>query len=70
MTVVSSPEGPADEEDGELPAGWELQLDENGIEYYWNSRLRTASWSRPMRAVEGGQLPEGWKAYDDDLGHK
>ena len=51
-----------------LPKNWEELRDKHGETYYWNSRERRSSWSKPVRQVAGRPLPPGWKVYTDDDG--
>lgn len=48
-----------------LADGWVEELDDAGDTYYYNARLRTASWTRPVLA-QGDELPEGWQAYEEE----
>ena len=57
------------EQSGEpLPKNWEEHRDEHGETYYWNTRERRPSWSKPVYQVAGRPLPPGWKVYTDDDG--
>jgi hypothetical protein len=56
------------DDDGPLPAGWTVETDEDGSEYFWNINERFASWTKPVRAKTSQQLPAGWKEYKDDEG--
>ena len=53
-----------------LPHGWEMVRDERGRDYYWSTRLRRATWTRPHELRESATLPSGWEEYDDDNGRK
>jgi hypothetical protein len=57
-----------DEDDGPLPAGWTVETDEDGSEYYWNVNERFASWSKPVRVDRSAAPPDGWKEFSDDEG--
>ena len=55
-----------------LPPDWELEHDEDGREYYWNTRMRTATWTRPT--AQGGLqycggVPPGWTEHSDAAGN-
>ena len=47
------------------PAGWVIEHDVDGTEYYWNEQLRSASWTRPV-VSHGGSPMDGWAEYDDE----
>ena len=47
------------------PAGWVVEHDVDGTEYYWNEALRSASWTRPVLS-HGGSPMDGWAEYDDE----
>ena len=53
-----------------LPRDWEARVDEQGDEYFWNTRDRTATWSRPLKVIAGRKMPEGWKSYTDEDGNR
>ena len=42
------------------------ELDDDGVPYYWNERLRAASWTRPVVSEAGMSAPTGWVAYVED----
>ncbi|CAJ0964046.1 unnamed protein product, partial [Mesorhabditis belari] len=65
-----TPNGNGDDEDGSLPAGWDMQVASNGRIFYVDHNTKTTQWDHPrtgfIRSVgktddELGPLPEGWE---------
>ena len=63
--------GKGDGSSDTIPRGWTVYTDDNdGTPYYWNERLRTASWTKPVPSTKGPKpAGEGWAAYEDDATH-
>ena len=57
------------EEEPVSPPGWKEYRNEEGTRYWWNEKLRKASWSCPVPSG-GPELPAGWAEYEDDDGQK
>ena len=53
-----------------LAPGWVIKQDHKGRAYFWNTRVRRATWTRPNETTDGdeGTLPHGWRKYEDGLG--
>ena len=58
------------EEPETLAPGWIIKQDHAGRAYFWNTRVRRATWTRPNDNTDGdeGTLPHGWRKYEDGLG--